>query len=73
MAIDAQAAALHAAGLHAIQVGKIIMDLADGVLQPVAGSVQPSAATIAAIKAEAIVALDEWDDVVAEMAAAKTA
>lgn len=73
MAADVKAQAIYDAGQDVRRVTKRLCDLAAGVLQPVAGDIEPHADTIAAIKAEAIVVFDEWDIVKAALDAAKTA
>lgn len=73
MAADVKAQAIHDAARDVMKVTKKLLDLADGVLQPVAGSTEPHADTIANIKAEAVDVFDEWDIAKAALDAAKTA
>lgn len=73
MAVDAKAQAIFDASNQVIDVAKRLRSLAAGVLQPVAGEIEPHADTIAAIKAEAVLVFDDWDIAKAAMDAAKTA
>lgn len=73
MAADVKAQAMHDAARDVMKVAKKLLDLADGVLQPVAGNTEPHTDTIAAIKTEAITVFDEWDIAKAALDAAKTA
>ncbi len=61
MPADVKAQAIRDAALGVIEVAKRLMDIADGVLQPIAEDVEPSAAKIAELKAKVIVVYADWD------------
>lgn len=73
MAADTKAQAIFDASNDVVNIARQMRALATGVLQPVAGDVQPHADTIVAIKAAVIALYDEWDTAKAALDAAKTA
>lgn len=61
MAVDMKAQAIFDATNDVINVARRLRALTAGVLQPVAGDVQPHPDTIAALKTEAIALYGEWE------------
>ena len=61
MPADVKAQAIHDASVEVMKVVRQMHALSLGVLQPVVGSVEPHADTIAAIKVKMIALYGEWD------------
>lgn len=61
MPADEKAQAIRDAAHDVIVVAKRLLDIANGVLEPIAEDVEPSAAKIAELKAKAIVVYADWD------------